>query len=189
MLKDPRPGRVKTRLGRDIGLVPATWWFRHQVSRLLRHVQDPRWSIVLAVAPDRQGMASRSWPSHLPRVPQGQGDLGARMMRAVRAMPPGPVCVIGSDIPDITPKRLEEAFGALGSNDAVFGPADDGGYWLVGFAQRARNTKTALRGVRWSGPHALKDSAQSLGGCRIAHVAQLADVDSLADLKRLSGRN
>ena len=52
MLKEPRVGRVKTRLGRDIGAVAATWWFRHQVQRVLRELEDPRWDLTLAVAPD-----------------------------------------------------------------------------------------------------------------------------------------
>ena len=52
MVKAPVAGRVKTRLARDIGVIPATWWFRHQVTRLLRQIDDPRWRSVLAVAPD-----------------------------------------------------------------------------------------------------------------------------------------
>jgi len=51
MLKEPRAGRVKTRLGRDIGMVGAAWWFRHQVRRLLRRIDDPRWNVVLARGP------------------------------------------------------------------------------------------------------------------------------------------
>ena len=50
MVKEPRPGRVKTRLGRDIGMVGAAWWFRHQTRSLIRRLRDPRWQIVLAVA-------------------------------------------------------------------------------------------------------------------------------------------
>ena len=42
MVKEPRAGRVKTRLGKDIGLTAAAWWFRHQVKRLLRRIDDPR---------------------------------------------------------------------------------------------------------------------------------------------------
>ena len=75
MLKEPRPGRVKTRLGRDIGMGAAAWWFRHQTGRLLRRLEDPRWQLILAVAPDRDGLQSRVWPAHLPRLPQGGGDL------------------------------------------------------------------------------------------------------------------
>ena len=101
MVKEPRPGRVKTRLGRGIGMVAAAWWFRHQVARLLRRVEDPRWRLVLAVSPDTEGLASRVWPAHLPRMAQGRGDLGDRMGRIFRSLPPGRVCIIGADIPEI----------------------------------------------------------------------------------------
>ncbi|HGG64530.1 MAG TPA: hypothetical protein ENK34_08155, partial [Rhodobacteraceae bacterium] len=73
MVKEPRAGRVKTRLGRDIGMVPAAWWFRHSVQRLLRNVADPRWNFLLAVSPDFEGLRSRVWPEHLQRIPQGRG--------------------------------------------------------------------------------------------------------------------
>ena len=76
MLKEPRPGRVKTRLGRDIGMVAAAWWFRHQVRRLLREVEDPRWHLVLAVAPDRSAAVSRVWPAHITRIPSGRRIIG-----------------------------------------------------------------------------------------------------------------
>ena len=67
-LKEPHPGRVKTRLGRDIGMTAAAWWFRHQSTRLIRRLGgDRRWQTVLAVSPDHEGLASRVWPSRLPR--------------------------------------------------------------------------------------------------------------------------
>ncbi len=182
MLKEPRAGRVKTRLGRDIGMVGATWWFRHQVRRLLRKIDDPRWNVVLAVAPDRAGMISRVWPAHFLRIPQGSGNLGDRMERALHGAPRGPVCVIGGDIPDINRARIAEAFKALGSNDAVFGPAPDGGYWLIGLRRGRAIPATIFRGVRWSSEYALADTKASLPDHKIAHVATLQDVDTVADL-------
>ena len=183
MIKEPRPGRVKTRLGRSIGYVAAAWWFRHQVLGLLRRVRDPRWDIWLAVSPDREGFLSRVWPSDLPRVAQGRGDLGDRMARVMR-MAPGPVCVIGADVPGITRARVWDAFRALGASDAVFGPAEDGGYWLVGVR---RVPSGVFAGVRWSTEHALRDSEASLAGLRIAHVQTLRDVDEVDDLRMTSG--
>lgn len=186
MVKEPRPGRVKTRLGRDIGLTASAWWFRHQVKALLRRIDSPKWDVVLAVAPDIAGLTSRVWPAHLARIPQGSGDLGDRMAGVFRALPPGPVCIIGADIPGVTAARLSEAFAALGSHDAVFGPADDGGYWLVGM-KRVGPVPTALfEGVRWSTDFALADSKGTMPGLRIAEVATLRDVDTLADLQSLS---
>lgn len=184
MVKEPRPGRVKTRLGRDIGMTTAAWWFRHQVRRLLRRVRDPRWHVVLAVAPDRDGLLSRVWPEDLPRIPQGSGDLGDRMGRVFRTLPPGPVAIIGADVPGVTRTRIAEAFAALGAHDAVFGPAPDGGYWLIGLKRVGPVPGALFHGVRWSTAHALADTEASLPGLRIAHVATLGDVDTVADLRR-----
>lgn len=183
MVKEPRPGRVKTRLGRDIGVIPATWWFRHQSARLLRTLRDPRWQTLLAVAPDR-AVASRVWPADLPRLPQGNGNLGARMKRMLRSVGNGPVCLIGADIPGIRPTHIARAFAALGSHDAVFGPAADGGYWLVGAKHPARLPKGLFSGVRWSSEHALADTLATLPGWRIALTDTLRDVDTGADLPR-----
>lgn len=183
MLKEPRPGRVKTRLGRDIGMVPAAWWFRHQSAALLRRIEDPRWRLLLAVAPDRAGMASRVWPAHLPRVSQGPGDLGARMARLMRTLPPGPVCIIGGDVPGIGKPHIARAFAALGDHDAVFGPAPDGGYWLIGLKRTAAPPATLFDDVRWSSEHALDDSRASLDpSARILLADILRDVDTAADL-------
>ncbi|MFT5786070.1 MAG: rSAM/selenodomain-associated transferase 1 [Ascidiaceihabitans sp.] len=182
MLKEPRAGRVKTRLGKDIGMTAAAWWFRHQVKRLLRRIEDPRWNVVLAVAPDRAGLLSRVWPSHLPRIPQGHGDLGDRMARAMQSIPIGPVCVIGADIPGVGPNQIARAFMALGSSDAVFGPAPDGGYWLIGMRKTHPMPPTIFQDVRWSSEHALADTRASLGGLSVALIDELQDVDTIDDL-------
>lgn len=185
MLKEPRPGRVKTRLGRDIGMVGAAWWFRHQTACLLRRLDDPRWQLILAVAPDHAGLASRVWPAHLPRLPQGPGDLGDRMARLLRSQLPGPACIIGGDIPGVRPRHIARAFAALGRHDAVFGPAPDGGYWLIGLKRSAPPPPGFLHDVRWSTPHALTDSRASLPGARIALIDTLQDIDTGADLRAL----
>lgn len=182
MLKEPRPGRVKTRLGRETGMVAAAWWFRRAALALIRRMRDPRWTIVLAVSPDRAGLESRLWPGELTRVPQGAGDLGDRMGRMLRSMPPGPVCVIGADIPDVTAARVAEAFAALGQADAVVGPAEDGGYWLIGLKRTRAVPPGLFAGVRWSTAHALSDTLQTLPGWDVAQVARLRDVDRAADL-------
>ncbi|MCG7520599.1 TIGR04282 family arsenosugar biosynthesis glycosyltransferase [Ruegeria sp. Ofav3-42] len=183
MVKEPRPGRVKTRLGRDIGMVGAAWWFRHQTRSLIRRLRDPRWQIVLAVSPDREGLNSRIWPADLSRAAQGRGDLGDRMGRMLRGMPKGPVCLIGADIPGITRSHIARAFKELGRAQMVFGPAPDGGYWLVGAQRYSPLPKNLFRDVRWSTENALADTLASVPGCRVAFLDQLRDVDTVADLK------
>jgi rSAM/selenodomain-associated transferase 1 len=187
-LKEPRPGRVKTRLGREIGLIDAAWWFRHQSARLIRSVgHDPRWRTVLAVNPDREGLTSRIWPAHLARWPQGRGDLGDRMGRALRAMPPkkrpGPVIVIGADIPGLRACHVAEGFHQLSRHDAVLGPAADGGFWMIGLKRGGRAVPSGLfRGVRWSSPHTMGDTVASMGSLDVGFAATLHDVDDASDL-------
>lgn len=182
MVKEPLPGRVKTRLGRDIGVIPATWWFRHQTRRLIRRMRDPRWNIILAVSPDYQGLTSRFWPNSIERIGQGGGDLGARMARLLNAPHRGPVCIIGGDIPAISPAHIVRAFAQLGSHDFVFGPATDGGFWLVGAKRTAALPPDLFQGIEWSTPKTLKDTIATLGQRRVAYADQLSDVDQKTDL-------
>ena len=186
MVKEPRPGRVKTRLARDIGSVPAAWWFRRQVADLLRRVEDPRWRTVLAVNPD-PAVVSRTWAGHLPRVPQGPGNLGDRMGRLLRTTP-GPVCVIGADVPGVDRHHLARAFALLSGADAVFGPAEDGGFWLVGLNPVRAAPPALFEGVRWSTDHALADTLETLPGRRVAFADRLQDVDTARDLAMTSTR-
>lgn len=181
MIKEPRPGRVKTRLGRDIGKIAATWWFRHQSAQLIRRLRDPRWQTLLAVAPDL-AVTSRVWPADLPRHPQGSGDLGQRMGTMLRGCAPGPVCLIGADIPGITRAHIARAFKSLGNHDVVFGPALDGGYWLVGAKHPQRLPRSLFQDVRWSSEYTLADTLRGLPGLRIAQIDRLRDVDTGADL-------
>jgi glycosyltransferase A (GT-A) superfamily protein (DUF2064 family) len=92
------------------------------------------------------------------------------------------VVIIGTDIPGIAPAHIARAFRLLGGNDAVFGPATDGGYWLVGLRRRPRLLHPFAR-VRWSGPHALADTLANLQGRTTTFAATLADVDDAASLR------
>jgi len=177
--KAPRMGRVKTRLARDIGSVPAWGFYRQALISLTRRLDDARWQLVLGIAPDT-AVNDPTWPAHLPRFAQGTGDLGQRMQRAFDILPPGPAIIIGADIPDIQPHHIAAAFQALGNHDAVFGPADDGGYWLVGQRRRPR-IRQMFADVRWSGPHALSDTKRNLNGARIAELDVLSDIDDGTD--------
>jgi len=180
MVRLPRAGRVKTRLGRGIGMTGAAWWARHRVRRLIRDLRDPRWQLVLAVTPDAAGLVARDWPVDLPRLGQGRGDLGQRMSRVLKAGP-GPGVLVGSDVLGITAAHVARAFRALGGAVCVIGPANDGGFWLVGLRYPARAPKGMFRGVRWSSPETLADTLPTLPG-PVAMVDRLRDVDTAADL-------
>ncbi|MDE2790655.1 MAG: TIGR04282 family arsenosugar biosynthesis glycosyltransferase [Paracoccaceae bacterium] len=187
MAKAPRPGAVKTRLGRDIGMVGAAWWYRWQLDRLIRRVgRDPRWRTVLAISPDRARFDCRPWPRRLHRIPQGRGDLGDRLTRVFRQAGPGPVVIVGGDIPGITAGQVEQAFRALGTHDAVLGPSDDGGYWAIGLRRTRSIPARFLKPVRWSTPETHADTDRAMTrfwpGIRIALIDTLNDVDTVDDL-------
>mmetsp|Transcript_29712 Transcript_29712/g.58996 ORF Transcript_29712/g.58996 Transcript_29712/m.58996 type:complete len:179 (-) Transcript_29712:2674-3210(-) len=177
MVKEPRPGRVKTRLGRGIGMIEATWWYRHQVNRLVRGLRDPRWTLVAGYAPKTARIAVG--PQDL-KIWQGNGDLGQRMVRLLRQAPPKSV-LVGSDIAGVRRTHIARAIAALGDHDTVLGPSPDGGFWLIGACHPARLKRDVLDGARWSSAHALADTRARLPG-RSALVDTLNDVDTIDDL-------
>ncbi|HJN60773.1 MAG TPA: TIGR04282 family arsenosugar biosynthesis glycosyltransferase [Alphaproteobacteria bacterium] len=184
-VKAPRLGRVKRRLARDIGGAEAWRFYRRTTRRLILTLgRDPRWRCHLVVTPDSFDGHERFWPFSPPVIKQGRGDLGQRMQRAFEALPPGPAVLVGSDIPDLAPAHIVKAFAALGRADAVFGPAEDGGYWLVGLSARALRADP-FADVAWSSRRALADTLANLpNGHSVAMLDVLGDIDDGADLAR-----
>jgi rSAM/selenodomain-associated transferase 1 len=183
MAKAPVAGHVKTRLAAEAGVATAVHFARHSLASLLRRVgARAPWATTLAVTPD-SAVASRLWPRRASLMPQGGGDLGTRMQRLLDRAPPGPAVIIGTDVPHIARAHVWAAFRLLGRHDAVVGPAEDGGYWLVGLKRRPRILRP-FHGVRWSTPHALNDTLANLHGRSIARLPMLFDVDTAADLER-----
>lgn len=187
----PRLGTVKRRLAREVGAVTALRFHRLTTRRLLQRLApDPRWTVWLALTPDRAAEAPlATWREPLARlpvdaVPQGPGDLGQRMARVFEGLPRGPAVIVGSDIPGVTRAHVAAAFQALDRADAVLGPAEDGGYWLIGLRRRPRIV-TPFAGVRWGGPHARHDTLANLSRAGLATVQlpALSDVDRAADLR------
>jgi uncharacterized protein len=135
------------------------------------------------VTPDR---AVRHRPG---AMAQGSGDLGVRMRRALAACPPGPKLLIGSDIPGLTAAHITAAFALLGRHDVVFGPASDGGYWLVGCRHRPPEFGPGFGEVRWSSPYALADTLVNLPkSLSVGFAATLDDVDDGAAYARVMRR-
>lgn len=184
-VKEPRLGSVKRRLAAAIGAGEALRFYRRSLSVALKLARDPRWRTAVAVAPDRAALRPRGIaPRKLETMPQGSGDLGARMARAFARFTPQPTVVIGSDIPDIRPGMIASAFRRLRAADAVFGPARDGGFWLVGLRSRVAAPRL-FSNVRWSSAHAFSDVRRNFPRhARVAAVEMLEDVDDGASYRR-----
>lgn len=188
-VKAPQRGAVKTRLARAIGRSAAWRFYRDTSARLVRRLgHDARWTTWLAVTPDRFAERGRFWPRAVRRVPQGGGDLGARMACPMRSLPPGPVVIVGSDIPDIRRCHIAQAFQALRRHHAVFGPARDGGYWLVGLRRRPF-VPDLFKDVDWSTDRALAQTRANMpAGQKVAMLTMLEDVDDEAAWYRWRSR-
>jgi uncharacterized protein len=174
----PRLGTVKRRLAKDIGERAALHFHIRTLTTLLRDLaRDRRFRTVFAVTPDgaRDRLSSR-----VVRIPQGRGNIGQRMDAACRRFRRGKVAIIGSDIPAANAMDLRDAFRSLGRHDAVFGPAEDGGFWLV--ALGPRRPSQPFDNARWSTEHALADTLRNFHGRRVAYLRILRDVDSACDL-------
>lgn len=186
MARAPRFGAVKTRLAKDIGPLNAWRFYRNTLRTTSQRLgRDPRWHTWLQITPDRDLTPYQQWPDSYGLMTQGRGDIGRRMERGLTAFPRGvPVVLIGSDIPGVTADHIQRAFQALNASDVVFGPATDGGYWLVGFANR-RGVRQPFANVRWSSAHALKDSGGNFTGRRMALIDELSDVDHGVEYSRL----
>jgi rSAM/selenodomain-associated transferase 1 len=172
----PRLGCVKRRLAAGIGAVPALRFYRNALSRIIFELKP--FDAVIAVTPDRAAIPAASGCA---MIDQGHGDLGVRMDRAFRRFPRRRVILIGADIPDLVAADLRAAARALLHHDVVFGPANDGGYYLVGMG--TRRPAKPFTDVRWSGPHALADTQVNFKHLRVASLRPLQDIDTLENLK------
>jgi rSAM/selenodomain-associated transferase 1 len=186
--RTPQFGRVKRRLAHDIGTSEATRFYRATLDRQIGSMSnETRWTVWLFVTPDTD-TGHPAWRGAVPPRqvrPQGHGDLGQRMLRPFQTLPPGPVVLVGSDVPGMRPRHIARAFRLLGRHDLVFGPARDGGFWLIGARRIRAMPRDLFAGVRWSTAHALADTHANIPATVSAGEADtLDDIDTAADLRR-----
>lgn len=181
----PAIGVGKRRLAADVGDVEAWRFQRWALEGLFRALApDRRWRSWSAVTPDRP----TGWlHGRVGALPQGRGDLGQRLARLARRFPVGHLVIIGSDTPSVRRSDIAAAFKALQSNDAVIGPAADGGYWLIGLRRSVRGA-LPFRDIRWSSRETLPDTIRALTGQRVALLRVREDVDDVASLRRAEAR-
>jgi glycosyltransferase A (GT-A) superfamily protein (DUF2064 family) len=96
--------------------------------------------------------------------------------------------LVGADIPALDARHVAAAFRLLGSHDLVFGPAEDGGFWLIG-ARHPQRMPPLFERVRWSSPYALADSLAGVTRrITVGYAEQLEDVDDGDAYRRLQPR-
>ena len=186
--REPVLGRAKTRLAAGIGPEAALAVYRELLALTAAAVAQAQvpatvWLAEAPAPPASPTLARPEWPG-LPWRVQSAGSLGARMAGAFAeafAAGAGRVAIIGTDCPGLSADLLRQALAHLTTHDLVLGPADDGGYYLLGmnklapelFDNKSWSTASVL-------PDTLADAARL--GLRVARLPTLPDVDSVEDL-------
>ncbi|WP_026401738.1 TIGR04282 family arsenosugar biosynthesis glycosyltransferase [Actinomadura rifamycini] len=176
--KEPVPGRVKTRL--TPAYTPA------EAAELAAAALADTLDAVAAAPAGRRTLVLDGAPRPCPPpgvgvIPQRGDGLDERLANAFADADAGrPLVLIGMDTPQVTPALLAAAARALAGRDAVFGPAADGGFWLLGLR---RPDARLLRGVPMSRPDTGAAQLARLrgAGLRAAALPELTDVDTPAD--------
>lgn len=184
----PEQGLTKTRLIPALGVEGATKLHRKMTERTLSKVRelccDRPVSVEVCFTGGNLALMQGWLGADIVYQPQGEGDLGARMARAMSLSFQGGierVVIIGTDCPGLNANLIAPAFHNLHSHDLVLGPAIDGGYYLIGlnclipelFAEISWGTAEVLQQT--------VDIANKLN-LSVAYLPQLADIDRPEDL-------
>jgi hypothetical protein len=193
LAKAPVPGQVKTRLTPPFTPHEAALLAEAALADTLEAAGSAFFARHLLALADQRGTPGTlraELPAHVEVIPQRGGGLDERIAAALddayAGMPVPPV-LIGMDTPQVTPGLLETVAQPLaaGEADAVFGPAPDGGFWLLGL--RKPDPRLVL-GVPMSEPHTGRVQLARLrqAGLRVRQVPELTDVDTVEDALRVA---
>lgn len=188
-LKAPRLGAVKSRLAAEVGPEAALLAYRFLLARVLRNINQLP-PVELRFTPDNaraeiEPLLRSEWSA----APQGEGDLGQRLLRAFeQAQAEGAtrVAIIGSDCPEVDSHEILGAWSALTDHDLVLGPTTDGGYWLIA----ARKPHPQLfADIPWSTSRVLELTMARAreAGLRVTLLRGLRDVDTVEDWQHYIG--
>lgn len=186
-LRAPRSGQVKTRLAATLGDAAACEAYRLMVEFALRAVRATGLPVELRYTPDDAGAEIAGWAEPGWVVsPQGDGDLGERLIRAaVASVASGfqKTIIVGTDCPYLTTGDFHEALAALEDHEVVIGPARDGGYWLIGLRGEA---PVLFQGIPWSSSGVLAATLQQAraANLRVRCLRELEDIDTIQEWER-----
>ena len=172
----PVPGRVKTRLIPALGEEGAARLYARLLAQTVEVARDTGLDFELRVTGGEIAAFHQLFGKDIAVVDQGGGDLGAKMAR-VRA----PALLIGSDCPGVTASLLRAAAAALDDRRVILGPANDGGYYLIGFTEPV---PFLFDDMEWSTSHVFPEPLRRLveRGMGPAVLPELADIDTPEDL-------
>lgn len=179
----PAPGACKTRLIPALGPAGAADLHRRLTERTVTVLRASGTPVTVAFT-GADGDAFTEWlGTEVTLVEQADGDLTARLLAC---LDPAPVIFFGADTPDLAAQHIETAIAALQNNEVVIGPAEDGGYYLIGMRQALPDL---LTNMPWSTDQVLPETLARLDQRGIMPVLldTLSDCDRPEDLARWPG--
>jgi uncharacterized protein len=193
-VKYPTPGKVKTRLAKDIGEYSATEAYRYFVNDTLNILSQLSIPTIICYSPDALLTDYQTWlGDHQTYLKQEGNELGSRLDNSFKSafnMGYQKVLVMGSDSPDIPASTLSTAIQKLNTSDTVIGPTTDGGYYLLGLTKQGY-TRDLFSDIEWSTEHVFNQTKDKIEKQNLS-VSQLplwSDIDELTDLTELIERN
>ena len=174
----PEPGKAKTRLIPTHGAVGAAKVYRKLLEHTVTQARASGLKFELRVTGAEPKRFHEWLGDDLTVVDQGEGDLGEKLARV-----PAPNMVIGSDAPELSGEILQQAAAALAGEAAVIGPAEDGGYYLLGTRDPA---PFAFADMEWSTETVCAETIARFEarGITPAMLPVLADIDTGEELAR-----
>jgi uncharacterized protein len=187
-VKNIFPGKVKTRLARSVGDIAACAVYKHLVEITEKETSD-----LTGIDPKiyfSDTIVESKWPGHDRFVQSGE-DLGERMWNAfANCFREGyqEVICIGSDLADISSDLINRAYDEFEVADFVLGPAEDGGYYLIGMKDLH---KPLFQNKSWSSSELFEESRKELVNLnvKLAVLERMNDIDTVEDLKKSSIAN
>lgn len=185
-VKYPTPGKVKTRLARTVGDQEAARLYSELTRKNLGIIasmhQENCFDLVIVYDPPEKREDIKRWLSLTCEYwPQCEGGLSERLINAFgKAYQKGAqrVAALGSDTLGLTAEIIRQSFEALQSSDVVIGPAEDGGYYLIGLS---RFQPELFQGIPWSTNAVLQQTYHRISKLGLSHQAlvQLEDLDEM----------
>ena len=186
-VKAPVLGAVKTRLAEALGVQGALDAYRQMAEHQLAALSGMPMPTELWVDGDPQHAEVRAWSRRhgLPVRRQPPGDLGARMHGAMQSCQAAgrPGIIVGSDAPEVDAAYVQQAAACLAERDGVLGPAEDGGYVLIGLN---RPIEALFAGIAWGTGSVLAQTRARIAelGLDMAELPETWDLDRLRDWRR-----
>ncbi|MCF8713975.1 TIGR04282 family arsenosugar biosynthesis glycosyltransferase [Joostella atrarenae] len=180
--RNPKLGKVKTRLAKTIGDKKALEIYIFLLEHTAKVTRNSDCEKKVYYSEEMAENDIWETPPFDKKLQMGS-DLGIRMMNAFKdsfSVGYEKAIVIGSDLYDITEKHIEEAFSKLDTNDVVIGPAQDGGYYLLGMKKLYPEI---FQQKKWGTNTVLRDTLEDLKTVDVALLEELNDVDVYDDIK------